>query len=301
MLTHCANCGALLRGPWCHRCGQHSADLHRSVKRVFLEWLQGLVNFDNRIWTTLPDLIVRPARLTTNYLAGQRAAQIPPLRMFLVVLVMVFFTGSLDDRTRDNRQDPSMFKSVGEAAQAGKGKPGVGAKNLTVAQKREISAAITKVDVGVGRYHSERATLWLRERLNRVLADPTAYAAALGKWAQRLAFLTLPVSTALLGVLFIRRRQIMLFDHMVFAMHSLSFQGLLLAMAGLVNVFPGDPGDWLLLVAPIHLFVHMRGVYPSSLAATLLRMTLLGMGSVVAFMLLLLGIASAGLMEMGAR
>ena len=301
MLIHCANCGAPLRGPWCHRCGQHSADLHRSVKRLFLEWLQGLVNFDNRIWTTLPYLIGRPARLTTNYLAGQRVAQIPPLRMFLVVLVIVFFTGSLGDRTSDGRQDSPRFKYVGETPQTGKGKPGVGAKSLTAAQKREIGVAITKVNVGVGSYHSKRGTLWLRERLNRVLADPTAYAAAFGKWAQRLAFLMLPVSTALLGVLFIRRRQIMLFDHMVFAMHSLSFQGLLVAMDGLLNVFPGDPGDWLLVVAPIHLFVHMRGVYPSSLAATLLRMTLLGMGSVVAFMLLLLGVASAGLMEMGAR
>ena len=43
----------------------------------------------------MPQLSARPGKLTRDYLDGHRAAQIPPFRLFLVVLVMVFFAGSL--------------------------------------------------------------------------------------------------------------------------------------------------------------------------------------------------------------
>ena len=59
------------------------------------ETLEGLFELDSRLWRTLPDLALRPARLTRRYLDGHRVAQIPPFRLFLIVVVLVFLAAGL--------------------------------------------------------------------------------------------------------------------------------------------------------------------------------------------------------------
>jgi hypothetical protein len=54
---------------------------------------------------------------------------------------------------------------------------------------------------------------------------------------------------------------------------------------------------WLLVLAPVHLFVHMRGTYRTSVFGTLVRMFLLFLGSSVAVailvtLLFILGLAT---------
>ncbi len=93
--TPCANCATPLQGPWCYACGQSGEDFHRSIVRLCGEVVEGLLHFDGRLWQTLPDLMLRPGRLTRNYLEGHRAPQIPPLRLFLVVLLGVFLIGGI--------------------------------------------------------------------------------------------------------------------------------------------------------------------------------------------------------------
>jgi len=51
--------------------------------------------------------------------------------------------------------------------------------------------------------------------------------------------------------------------------------------------------------APVHLFVHMRGVYKTSIIGTLLRMLLLAVGSLFGAILIVLGLVLMGLNGMG--
>lgn len=289
----CANCGERLRGPWCHACGQHAEGLHRSVRQVMLEWAQGLVHFDQRARATLPDLALHPARLTNAYLEGRRAPQVPPLRMFLVVVILVFATGSLGDALRKDRHAPPMFTYVGLTPATGLGKPGVPFADTTRAQKAELHAQIATLNLGIA-----PLTRWTRERFDRVVEDPKRFTKTYETWSRQLAFLLLPISLGLLTLVFFRRREVMVFDHLVFAMHSLSFQGMLLAATELVAILPNAWSLLILLAGPPHLFVHLRGVYRTSVIGTLARMAVLFVGSALAFALLVLVGVLAGLAEM---
>lgn len=91
----CPNCATPLAGPWCHACGQSGEDFHRSIGRLCGEVLEGLLHLDGRLWRTLPALMLRPAELTRGYLDGHRAPQIPPLRLFLVILLAIFVVGGM--------------------------------------------------------------------------------------------------------------------------------------------------------------------------------------------------------------
>ena len=80
----------------------------------------------------------------------------------------------------------------------------------------------------------------------------------------------------------------------IFALHSLSFQGFLVTAANLLGLAIGGVRHILLLLAPVHLFVHMRGVYRTSIIGTLIRMTLLAVGSIIGFAVLMTACSLSG-------
>jgi hypothetical protein len=267
----CPNCDTPLAGDWCHGCGQSSDDHHRSFLRLTGEAIGSLIDVDSRLWRTLPDLCLRPARLTRSYLDGHRVSQIPPFRLFLVVIVLVFLAASI------------------EPSRSGSALPGAG----------EAIAAEPQVNLDFNINGKQVADAWLTSRLKTIAKNPQRFETALVDWAQRLAVLALPMSAALLGLMFFWRKGVYLFDHLIFSMHSLSFQGLLLSVAMLASRLNGV-FDLLLLIAPAHLFAHLKGVYRVGTFGTLARMLVLFIGSAFGFLLAFAGLVMIGLYEIGA-
>jgi hypothetical protein len=269
----CPNCGAALMGEWCHACGQKAEDLQRSLRHLASEALEGLTHFDSRAWRTLPGLLADPAGLTNDFLAGRRVSQLPPFRLYLIVVVIVFFSWSLNHELR--HQQYKLVKGDMQSVRALAGEPIPAPKPI------------------VG---GSPVSRWLNARADYAVAHPDAFFAAIGHWAHWFAVLMLPIAGLLLTAIFALRRGTYVFDHLIFAMHSLSFQGLLLSVAFLASV--ATPlAAWLLFLAPAHLFVHMRGVYRTSAVGTLLRMAVLFLGSAVAFGGLLSALFLVGMAE----
>jgi hypothetical protein len=296
----CANCGERLKGPWCHACGQHAEGLHRSVRQVAVEWIEGLVHFDRKARATLPDLIFNPARLTRNFLEGRRAPQMPPLRMFLVVLVLAFAAGSFGDAQRARRHGAPIFTYTGLTPATGLGKP-VAFDKMTPLQKAEGKRDIATIEMQIGGWKLTGPSAWLRATLNAALDNPKRAADAYGRWSRQLAIALLPIGWGLLCLIFIRRRDVVAYDHLIFAMHSLSFLGILFAATELLAILPGAPAVLLMALAPVHLFAHMRGVYRTSIPGTLARVGALSVGAVVTFIVIVLAVVSAVLVEMAPR
>jgi hypothetical protein len=292
--TPCANCATPLQGPWCHACGQSGEDFHRSVGRLTAEVVEGLLHVDGRLWRTLPDLMLRPARLTTAYLEGHRAPQIPPLRLFLVVLLAIFVIGGLGGGSGFNITKPGRTTMGHDTVVTVTGSKSL--SELSPAQRAEIQQNISNMKVVVGGATPNLvATNWLRDRLSRTLADPERFYLILEQWAERFAILMLPVSALLLSVLFVFQRRFYLFDHTIFSLHSLSAMGVAIILAMGLRAVIGDWAFALLAPLPAHLYGHMRGVYRTSVVGTLLRMALLFLGSSLAATLLVVGLISVGL------
>ena len=269
--TPCPNCRTPLAGAWCHACGQRAEKYDRSILHLVVEALEGLTHADGRIWRTLGRLIVRPGQLTRDYLDGHRAPQIPPFRMFLVVLLAVFFAGSWNFESNEVHfkvapadsfiaRDPSDRAAFKEAADALKAKP---------------------------------SARWLVERSEAAIAHPEKLLTSMEHWSHQFAILMLPIAAVILSLLFAFKRGVHVFDHLIFAMHSLAFQGLLLTAVFVSGVWLVGTA-WLLLLAPVHLFVHMRGTYRTSVLGTLLRMFLLFVGSWAGFVFLMLALLFVG-------
>lgn len=292
--TPCANCATPLQGPWCHQCGQLGEDFHRSIGHLVVEAFEGLFHFDGRVWRTLPDLLLHPGRLTRSYLDGHRAPQIPPLRLFLVVLLALFLAGSIGG-------GPKLTSTTTD----GHGKV-VSSKvrrfdQLTPEERAKAKAALASkpVEVRLLGGRSAPAEHWLKDRLTKAIDDPERFLMAMEQWSERFAFLMLPLAAGLLSLLFVFQRRFYVFDHTIFALHSLAAAGLILTAWLLLKLVIGGWAQLLWLVLPVHLFVHMRGVYGASIAGTLIRMLLLFLGSVFGFGIIMLGLVITALNALG--
>jgi hypothetical protein len=268
----CPNCATPLAGPWCHACGQPAEDYHRSILKLSAEAIDGLFDLDGRLWRTLPDLCLRPARLTRRFLDGHRIGQIPPFRLFLIVVVLVFLAAGFEP------QDKPVVQLNGQGGDLRTGE-GLNLKVVPVVRDDAVST-------------------WVTARLKQAARDPKAFETTLTQWAQRLAVLALPLSAGLLGLMFFWRRGVYLFDHLIFSMHSLSFQGMLLSIALLGSLLTSW-SQLLLLIAPVHLFAHLKGTYGLGVLGTLWRMAVLFVGSLIVLVLALSGLVMIGLAEIG--
>src|ERR1043166_5126121 len=90
-LTRCENCGAELLGHWCAKCGQPAIDYRRSFRHVLADLLNEFLNWDSKFFATISLLLVRPWKLTNQFLAGHRVRYVHPLRLYLLASILFFF------------------------------------------------------------------------------------------------------------------------------------------------------------------------------------------------------------------
>lgn len=133
-LTHCENCGAPLSGPYCGQCGQAAIDYRRSFGQVLVDVLNEFLNWDSKFFATIALLIVKPWRLTNEFLAGHRVRYVHPLRLYLLASILFFF--AVNYTVRGIRFEPGKISEKSRADIA-----------AAISEKRnEIDAELKKED-----------------------------------------------------------------------------------------------------------------------------------------------------------
>src|SRR5256714_3845575 len=146
-LTHCENCGAELQGHWCAQCGQAAIEYRRSFRYVVADLLNEFLNWDSKFFTTIALLILKPWRLTNEFLAGKRVRYVNPLRLYLLASILFFF--AVNYGAKGIRIDPTKFpeEKRAEVAAAIADKRGeieaeLRKDNLTPEQRQKVQKAL---------------------------------------------------------------------------------------------------------------------------------------------------------------
>ena len=69
----CANCGALLSGHYCARCGQRVEHAVHSLSHFLREVAEDLTHADSRLWRTIGALLFKPGYLTREFEQAARS------------------------------------------------------------------------------------------------------------------------------------------------------------------------------------------------------------------------------------
>src|SRR3989441_11318166 len=136
VLTHCENCGAQLHGHWCAQCGQAAIDYRRSFRHVIADLLDEFLNWDSKFFATIGLLLVRPWRLTNQFLAGHRVRYVHPLRLYLLASILFFF--AVNYWAKSIHLQPSKITSKDRAEI----EAALEARNLTPEQRAKVEGAL---------------------------------------------------------------------------------------------------------------------------------------------------------------
>jgi hypothetical protein len=106
--ARCRNCGAPMLGDFCHACGQPQRSLVRHFATLVDDFVDNVLNLDNRTWRTLVPLYFQPGHLTVEYLEGRRVRYVAPLRLYLFLSVIAFLVVSASADLDDLRGEVRM-------------------------------------------------------------------------------------------------------------------------------------------------------------------------------------------------
>jgi hypothetical protein len=125
------------------------------------------------------------------------------------------------------------------------------------------------------------------------LKNPELALYRLKNTAYKFSFLLIPISLPFLWLMFALRRDIVLYDHAVFSLYSLSFMALLFTAVALLSLTPLDASLALvvLVVPPLHMFLQLRETYALRTRTALWRTAALLAVAGTAFALFLLLVA----------
>jgi Protein of unknown function (DUF3667) len=285
---NCLNCGTPLAGDYCHVCGQR-AHVHRSLRGFFQDLVQGLFNFEGKIWQTLPMLAWRPGELTRRYIAGERARFVSPVALYLFSVFLMFavinFNDDIDSKSASVRsgietalreQRGEIVKLEAERTAAVSKREDITALEQKIADNKKDLAqleglqkgAIIQADFG----ENDEAPGWLKELVKQGQSNPERLATGIQDAASKYSWMLIPISVPFLWLLFPFSRRYRMYDHTVFVTYSLSFMMILVIVGGIfAAVGASGVAAMLFLVPPLHMYRQLKEAYDLSRRSALLR------------------------------
>ncbi|MEM7672098.1 MAG: DUF3667 domain-containing protein [Verrucomicrobiota bacterium] len=182
----CKNCPSRLTGPYCSVCGQRDFDFKQDWKSLLEEYVSSMFNFDGKVPRGIFCLLFKPGHNSREFLDGKRFSQIPPIRLYLFTSLLFFlFATNVDliDGTDYDKSITEMIESVPKPTP----------------EDSEMEAYLTsKFD------------------------DPRQFVNDFEDWLPKVALIAVPLFAIVTRLVFWRRNLIYI-EHLIIAMHMISF------------------------------------------------------------------------------
>ena len=91
----CRNCYGAVENRFCSTCGQENTETRKTFRHLVFHFFEDLTHYENSFWRSIKYLIFRPSFLTKEYLDGKRKSYLDPIRLYIFISFITFFTISL--------------------------------------------------------------------------------------------------------------------------------------------------------------------------------------------------------------
>lgn len=319
----CANCGFEFSANsekinYCPNCGQENHNPRFPLIHYGYELLEGFLHFDTKFLYSLKVLLVKPGKITYDYINNIRGRYTPPFRLFIFILIFALLIMGIFEK---NLAKSGYFGSYSaEAIQ----------KNLTLSEIFDQSAdsatdrilvppfswvmknpEISNADLRVlKKTSSDSVGAWLTKygynnnpltrfyalnkklRISRNMTVPelTLMISGIFKW---LFLIMIPVSAFILFVIFYRKK-LLYYDTLLYSIHFTSFFLILYSVFLLEVLWLINVNQLILLILSVinllfltvYLTVSLKKVFARTWLSTILRMFLAFIISFAAYQLI---------------
>ncbi len=303
----CLNCSTTLAGQYCGECGQRASNRLISVWELLRDAFGDLLEIDSRVWRTLIPLILKPGKLTRDYLQGRRARFMPPFRTYLV-LSIVFFLVAFFDPTEDfwillgpAEETPVATTSVEDTdstAEVVADRMPDTAEESAVTRNGGTEPAVNCEKISAEDWPEWLSTKRVKIVCERVVAnDGNAFAGKLVDNVPAALIGLLPIMALILKTLYPLSNRYYV-EHLLFVVHFHAFVFLILSVLAVFSLFTSLLGlsDYttpvttvaVSLYIPIYLYKAMRQVYEQSLFATAIKFIVLMFSYIIGLLVILM-------------
>ncbi len=253
---------------------------------MIVDLLDEFLNWDSKFFRTLGLLVIRPWKLTNQFLAGHRVRYVHPLRLYLLASILFFFAVNYWAKSLHLQPGKITSKDRAEIESA------LDAQNLTPEQRAKVERSLNMANISpeVAAIMAAKGKDTTPEETGIPQATPTSRETAtppaffqsgnpstpFEKWIETRAkekigehgtnlqlfaktlisnlpymmLCCIPLFALVLKILYIRR-EVFYIDHLIYALHIHSFAYLatiliILATIGLSSVASGAFGGWII-------------------------------------------------------
>jgi len=247
---HCLNCNhEINESNYCQNCGQLNSDKKLSIKQILKDFIGDYFTFDSKFFRSIFPLLIKPGRLTQEYLNGKRTHYILPFRLYIFTTFVFFFvltlntkidfdkfshkqqtgigekipdTTSVNNSSLESKINTELNKNIYPSIDSKKNKNKDDLKGkdyeFTLQDTTIASSPFLTYIVNKSRYISnlgdKGSDIFVKEIINQV---------------PKLMFILLPIFALLLKLIYFRQK-ILYVEHLVFSLHIHTFFFLILLL-----------------------------------------------------------------------
>lgn len=102
----CLNCGQPLSGTenFCSYCGQKNTIKKLSFSNFISNLFSGFFSYDSRFWTTFIPLLIKPGKVSKDYIEGKHVRFVNPFQLYLNISIIFFLLLGLTTRLDGNNK-----------------------------------------------------------------------------------------------------------------------------------------------------------------------------------------------------
>lgn len=103
----CKNCGSILQGSICHKCGQRVIDSRWTIGILWNQFIAQLTNIEKGFLYTIKGLIIFPGIVINDYWGGRTVKYYNPFRYVIILIAINLFLSyqlGINDIIRDSMQ-----------------------------------------------------------------------------------------------------------------------------------------------------------------------------------------------------
>lgn len=124
MTDHCKNCGLQFNSQhnYCEVCGAKVIRNRLTLKNIWDDVAENVLNFDHSLWRTIIDLTIKPEAVVLSYIDGVRKRYMNPIAYFgialtisglLLIFMRKFFIGKISfDMPGVGQTDPEVLNKI---------------------------------------------------------------------------------------------------------------------------------------------------------------------------------------------
>ncbi len=270
----CKNCDYYFEGNYCPSCGQSVKEVQKPVAHFMGDIFGSLFVLDYRALRSIPILLIKPGKLSDEYISGKRVRHVAPFRLYLFASLVFFFLIGWQTKNKMNEAideenialtlDSLQLQIPPIRGNLTAGDSIIAFSNMRDALGKGLDMVQTARVKSLDEKNLSEEDRRRKDQKMRTWDNPDVAVSKIYQYLSWSFFILMPWFAFLLYVFFRKKRKFYV-EHLVYSVNLHTFFFLILILVALLGMLVpsmlGRVGGWIFLFVLIYSILGIRNFY----------------------------------------